>query len=167
MRLNVEELENFKRELLTRFDKEAGLLLKTSHAKIILNPRMRSTGGRARYSRNSIELNVRLLSENPDQIKQVFAHELAHLLSVELFGLTRGRGHKRAWRNVMRRLGYEPRRTHSMDTRELRHGRGPVAPVAKAQCGCMTHNLKPVRYKKMLQGVKYSCKRCKTGLVLT
>lgn len=164
MTLELEVLELQKRRFLRRFfGNEDFEVTKTNACNIVLNPRMRSTAGRARYSSNTIELNSRLLNENPESIEQTLGHELAHLLSVELYGLKTGRGHKRAWRGVMTRFGLDPKRTHALDTSELKRVH---MPMAEAACKCRTHLIKKRRYTKMRNGSKYSCKLCKGELQL-
>lgn len=164
MDLQIAVLELQKRRFLRRyFGSEDFELTQTVHCKIVLNPRMRSTAGRARYSLNQIELNTRLLSENPDHIEQTLGHELAHLLSYEIFGSKLGRGHKKAWRSVMTRFGLEADRTHSLDTSGLKRVH---MPKAEAACQCRTHLIKSRRYNKMRRGVNYTCTICKSRLVL-
>jgi predicted SprT family Zn-dependent metalloprotease len=124
-----------------------------------INPRMRSTGGKANYANNVVELNYRLLANNMAELEQTFVHELAHLISVYLFG-TLGRGHGRRWQSVMNKLGYAPDRCHSLDTSHLKHNRRKFTYT----CGCTTFKLGVVRHRKIEKGSKYFCRKCSKTL---
>lgn len=126
------------------------------NCRIIFNDRMRTSLGRARYSQNSIELNSRVLGDNPDKFDSTFAHEVAHLVAKAAFGRLGG-GHGRGWKATMRALGYEPERTHKIDCSALAR---PHAVLAQAKCGCRTFEIKPRRYKAMQNGAKYRCSYC-------
>lgn len=132
---------------------------KIQNGPIHLNARMRSTLGRAHYLTNKIELHVRALRGHREQFEETFAHELAHLLSAAIYGLKLGRGHGRAWKQVMRVLGYEPKRTHDHDVSEFRRKRKPVS---FGNCGCpgREHKFTKVQTLKALRGARWRCKAC-------
>lgn len=158
--INFNQLDEFKALLLSKFDSPA--MVKIRECKIELNPRMRSTAGRAFYRSNKIQLNERLLTDNPQDIEQTFAHELAHLISYALYG-DAGKGHGSNWRRVMKQLGYEPDRTHDLDVSAYAR-RHPVKAYAK--CKCSVYPLKARRINKILLGSKYRCLKCSTHLEL-
>jgi len=85
--------------------------------RVTLSERMVSSAGQAKLNTHSIVLNARLLAANPDHLPQVVAHEVAHLLAHKLHG---DRGHGAAWKQLMGALGFEARRCHSLDTRDIR-----------------------------------------------
>lgn len=130
--------------------------------EIRLNNRMRTSLGRASASGNWIELNVRLLNDNPDEIERTFAHELAHLIAPALFGAA-GSGHGRGWKIAMRMLGYAPERTHSCNTSKYQRRQKPVA---VATCSCGVHQIKPRKLRKILNGARYRCTSCRQTLTL-
>ncbi len=132
-----------------------GELYKT---RIIDNPRMRTAAGRAFISDNKIELNGKMLLEHPDELEPTFVHELAHLISIALYG-ARGAGHGRYWRATMRMLGQEPTRCHSMsETAPIRRHR--VMAYAICACNKAPFPIKPRRFAKIQKGVRYRCMTC-------
>lgn len=160
MDLNL--IQSIKARLLAQFNSPEVTNVVGS-CNIILCPKMRSTAGKAIYNKNTIKLNIRLLKRHPDHLEQTVAHELAHLISVALYGLEAGRGHGTNWQNVMRRLGFSPDRTHSLDTSGLRRTHEVKG---KAKCSCRTFELKARRFNKILNGAKYRCLNCGSHLEL-
>jgi SprT protein len=87
-----------------------------------------STAGRAKLRQWVIDLNAVLLMENLDEmINDTVVHEFAHLVDFKLNPenferrYVNGRWTKRdvhgqTWKGIMRTLGVEPTRTHTMDT---------------------------------------------------
>lgn len=150
-------LEASQRALATRLDRiypEA----KRSMAALLnvkFNARMRTTAGRAWLRRFSIDLNPHLLKRSPESLMNTLAHELAHLVDVEING--RCHNHGPVWAEIMRKLGETPTRTHDMDTSGLkrRHTR------TLAQCACRTHKLTPYKLNRIH---RYKCKGCGQGL---
>lgn len=77
--------------------------------KVTLTNALRRAGGNA--NKFSIKLNYRLLKVNPNVLKEVYVHELAHVLSERLHAATGekgmvGHGHK--WKVMMLKLGQVP-----------------------------------------------------------
>ena len=81
--------------------------------EIRFSGRLRRSAGTAKLKTNRVVLNIRLLVANPDNILEVIVHEAAHLLANRLYA---ERGHGPAWKELMKKLGFSPRRTHTMDT---------------------------------------------------
>jgi predicted SprT family Zn-dependent metalloprotease len=162
--LTIERLTALKESLIAKIedrlrpDQKSHLLA----TKILLNPRMRTTAGRAHQRKNLIEMNVVLLSRNPATIESTFAHELAHIIAGVIYG-PRGRGHGSPWKSVMRTLGYAPERTHDLDCSDLKRTHSVVA-YAKCLCGPIP--LKSQRANKMLNGTTYRCRRCDSRIEL-
>ena len=127
---------------------------------ITLNPRMRSCGGRAkvRGEYGYIDLNYRLFVDNPDQLKQTYLHELAHVVQRKRHGYDkRVKSHGIEWQRIMRDFGLNPDRCHSMDVSAYKSKRKRFL----YKCGCQTHALSSIRHNKMLRGqARYSCTQC-------
>lgn len=91
------------------------------NAPVVINPRMRTTAGRAHHTLSlgklvsgRIEINAKLLEQgNEGQFYQTLGHETAHLIAIAIQGSS-GVGHGPTWRFIMRAMGLEPRRTHQM-----------------------------------------------------
>lgn len=159
MTLNMDDLLELRARLLSKLDKPAFMYTKSANCLIVISDRMTTVAGRARsHGTYRIKLNRRLLEENPSQIEQVFAHELAHLVAAELYG--RKQGHGPLWARIMLIFGYQPRRCHSMDTSELKVKHRIFA----VYCDCRTHMVKTGRYNKMRRGAQYTCKLCKSNV---
>lgn len=155
-----------KRELIERYIAPPSLTMPRVqtilNTPVIMNHRMRSVAGRARLSRSTIELNVRLLQDHPiEEFENTLIHEVAHLLVFALYG---ARGHGTHWKAMMRRMGAEPTRCHTLPVDHLRRTR-PIAGVAFCECRGEIP-IKAVRYRNMLKGINYICKHCKVRLTL-
>jgi len=90
--------------------------------RIVYNPRLRTTLGRAMLDDRRVELNTRLLHEHPDQLVPLLAHELAHVVVHARYG--RVPAHGRHFRTLMRAVNMSPRATHDLPVkRRRRRGR--------------------------------------------
>lgn len=85
-------------------------------------PAMRTRAGVAWLEERAIELNPRLLAQNPDKLHEILAHELAHLVVWSRHG-RKAREHGPEWCALMELAGYRPSRFHGMDVRDLRQRR--------------------------------------------
>lgn len=128
---------------------------------VAYNDNMRTTIGRAWYRLGLIHLNYRLIERNPAEFMPTFAHELAHLITRQVYGRA-ATAHGKHWKSVMRVLGFSPERTHNLDTSGLKRR---VARV-DAFCGCKTHKITKTRATKMQNGYMYSCRSCRVELRL-
>lgn len=160
--LNMDDLEAFRALLLERLNMPGMMLYKSAICKIDLNPKMRTTAGRVNYRLNKMYLNVRLLTRNPHHIEQTFAHELAHIVAFELYGI-KAVGHGPLWSGIMQKFGYEPNRCHALDVSGLKRRQKTY----ETYCQCRVHMLKPGRYNKLRRGVNFRCMICKSVLMLT
>lgn len=163
----LDQTKLMRSELIAKFlannPNAADALASVARCEIVFNPKMRTALGRAYYQENKIEMNSRVLSRNPEKYDSTFAHELAHLISYALYG-RRGAGHGRMWRSVMRSLGQEPTRCHSIDVSDLKR---PHRVIHTAKCGCRTGiEIKTKRANYMAQGRTYKCTRCGQRLML-
>lgn len=114
------------------------------------NSRFRTKLGLAYTTLGRMEFST-FLFERVDSAAQTntVVHETCHLIAWKLY---KDGGHGKYWKWCMRRLGYEPKRCHSFDFREHKH---------HIECACGKRPIGPLRYKRMLNGVKYSCSICR------
>lgn len=126
--------------------------------KIKLNPRLRTSLGRACYHGNWIEINPRLVEKYPHELAPTLAHEFAHVVAPLLFG-NHGHGHRLGWQRTMRLLGFPPERTHNLDVDEFKVSHSVVA---WGFCGCeKPHPIKKRRYLRMrFKRRRYQCLKC-------
>jgi predicted SprT family Zn-dependent metalloprotease len=83
------------------------------------NARLRTTIGRAMLDDMVLELNPLLLGRNPEEMRGVVVHELAHLVTTNRYGF-RVPPHGNEWKSLMRAAGESTRATHSLDVEGLR-----------------------------------------------
>ncbi len=114
-------------------------------------------GGTALSSKNELDFNSGLASENFDEyMNQVVPHEVAHLLKDKKYGSARGRGpnsaHGSNWQRVMMTLGVRPDRTHSMDVSNQSTRRPQNKFIYRCE-GCQKEIVMgPKHHKKVLAG---------------
>ena len=122
--------------------------------RVLLNPRMRSCGGKARQG-NVIEINFRLHKDNPQELEDTYVHELAHIVCQRIY--PRERGHGYIWQRVMLQMGQQPTRCHNMDTTKYKAKRKKYI----YECGCRDHiELSSVRHGRINNGASYRCRSC-------
>lgn len=114
-----------------------------------------TAAGTAYITKNVINFNPVLLQENPEQfIKQTVTHEFAHILAYRVFD---DRGHGKDWKRVMVQLGAEPKRCHNYDVSSVQRRTARI----EYSCGCATYEISAKRHTMILNGKRYSCKKCK------
>lgn len=143
-----------------------------------------TTAGRAYDAKWLIKLNAVLLMENVDEmVNDTVPHELAHLLDGKLHPETRNsrvsvtrtgqvRRTKRSlhgptWKSIMRVLGVNPERTHSMDTTRARVRQTTRYPYI---CKCCTSEvlMGPKQHKRAQQGILYTHRGCgRAGILVS
>jgi predicted SprT family Zn-dependent metalloprotease len=79
-----------------------------SNIECVVNPRLSVSLGRYRPALRTIELNARLFQAAWRLRQEVLCHEAAHAEVSWRFGPS-ARPHGPEWRNLMRRVGFEPR----------------------------------------------------------
>lgn len=79
--------------------------------EIVETRRKSSVAGRA-IGGEIVELNMRLI-QTEDQLREVLYHELAHIVCFHCYGGKVHHGPK--WKEVMKKLGRDPKRTHTLD----------------------------------------------------
>jgi SprT protein len=133
----------------------------SSAAIISMNPKMRTVLGRAFYRQYKINLNPVLLSDE-NELESTFAHELAHLVAVEIFGKC-GAGHGRKWKWVMKTMGYPPERCGNFAAAEALRRPQKIQTYVECRCG-IAHPFKTGAYRRMLGGAKFVCRTCRDCL---
>lgn len=125
--------------------------------EIELSDRMRTRAGLAYTTKNKIKLNARMLSIYNSEIEPTAVHEFCHLVAENIYKNIRV-AHGRQWQEMMRIVGYEPERTHSMKADFLER---PV--YAIGTCECREHEFHgKARIKSIVvHGSTYRCKRCR------
>lgn len=83
------------------------------------NSRLRTTIGRAMLEDMILELNPLLLGRNPEEMRGVVVHELAHLVTTKRYGFTVN-PHGAEWKSLMRVSGESTRATHTLNVDGLR-----------------------------------------------
>lgn len=120
------------------------------------------TAGKAYLQHWEIRLNPILFRENPQVfIEEVLPHELAHLITFQLFG--RVKPHGPEWKSVMQHVfSLAAKTTHSLDITSVQ-GR-----TYQYHCHCDDHLLSVRRHNKVQQGkATYLCRNCKQHLTLS
>lgn len=121
--------------------------------------------GKAYYRDYKIVLNSILLLENiEDMIYQTVPHELAHLVSVKLYGNS-GKGHGKIWKMVMYWMNIPPNRTHNYNCCNI----NPEKEVYIYKCNCKKpHTLSNIKHKRSMNNyTTYYCKKCKKELIFS
>lgn len=155
--------KELKAKVLRRLDEliiEANKLFKRSFnsPKVMFYLRG-TTAGKADLTNNVVILNHVLLVENQEEfMTDTIPHELAHLITLAMFG-RKASAHGKEWKAVMRALGVEPTRTHSLDV-------SSVSTRHEYRCACKKFQLSTVRHNKAARGAEFLCPKCKHVLVL-
>lgn len=149
---NLLKNNNFSSEVIERLEKEV---------TVELSNRLRTRGGTASHNGILITLNYRLLKENPDQLKNVYVHELAHIVCNRVY--LRKCGHSNLWKAMMSSMGEKPSRTHSMDVSKYKKAKPRLFAHT---CGCnipvigkRVYMLKRGMHNKALHGL-LRCRDC-------
>lgn len=135
-----------------------------------LSGRLAVTAGSARsfrcgddarkFYKHLVKMNYRLLSANPEEIPNTYAHELMHVLATVLYGRV---GHNWRWKNLMRLIGHSEERCHSMATAAFARKK------TRYVYGCPTcnnrYNLTKPKHQKQQRWGFYSCRKCRAEIV--
>ena len=123
------------------------------------NQRGRSAGT-AHLQKNVIKFNPILYLQNKEIfVKQVVAHEIAHLITYQLFGKVKPHG--KEWQNIMVQVfKLSPTTTHQLDIKDVQ------GKLFTYRCSCREHQLTIRRHNKVKKGAQYLCRKCNKVLVL-
>lgn len=118
------------------------------------------SAGSARLQHNELRFNPTLLQENHAHfIQQTVPHEVAHLITFQLYG--RVKPHGKEWKNIMLGIfNLAPDTTHNYDVNNV------IGKTFTYHCQCSTHQLTIRRHNKVLrQQSNYFCRHCKQTLI--
>jgi SprT protein len=127
-----------------------------------------TTAGRARGYRDengnkqyAIRVNNDLLygTHKDEMLQQTIPHEAAHIFVYQAW--PGSKGHGREWQAVMHQLGLEPTRCHQYETTKARNReRMPRPYIYVCACDGVEHKMTQITHNRMLDGTKYTCRRC-------
>lgn len=158
--------------LVAKFEKEFGTDLK-EFPVIKFTKKGRVAGTFSWGGNKSCELNFNMtfLKENfVDFLNSTVPHEVAHLLTHNLYGIIRTRNgnishHGKEWKRMMAFLGVEAKRCHSYSIKNIAKKGGQRRWSYTCDCG-MDHQLSTVRHNRVVRGqASYHCKKCKSNIV--
>ncbi len=153
---------------------EAHYGIKIERPNITWNLRGRTAGYASyRYNRATGEVIEQKIKLHPQMLRkhgQAYidrtpGHEAAHVIAIAVYGLANGKGHGRAWKEVMRLIGQPAERCHSFDL-------DGIVKSFKYVCRTCGHefNIGKIVHGKMQRGqhrwctATAACKREKAGL---
>lgn len=117
--------------------------------------------GSARLQTNELRFNRILLQENQQHfISHTVPHEVAHLLTYQVYGRTKPHG--KEWQQIMNSIfGLAAKTTHQYDVSSVK---GKTFGYA---CKCSEHQLTIRRHNKITRdNIKYICRSCKQSLTI-
>ena len=141
---------------------QAETFFKRSFARPQVSFKLRGQkAGVAHLTENKLRFNPQLYQENQDDfLRQTVAHEVAHLIAHQLFGL-RIQPHGEEWQLIMRGV-YElpPDRCHTYAVKRRQVSRF----IYRCQCPEGEFPFSAQRHALVNKGRRYFCRRCKVTL---
>ena len=128
--------------------------------KINFNFSLRGRVAGTAESNGNINYNLDIANKNYDIfINDTVPHEVAHVICFQVYPYAKPHG--REWKSIIRKLGYNDNRCHSMEYI-------PARQVKKYSiyCTCQKHDVGAKIYKNISNGSKYTCTKCKGTLKL-
>ena len=117
-----------------------------------------SIAGSAILNRWEIQLNTTMLCENGEKfIEEVVPHELAHLITFQIYGKVKPHG--KEWQYIMSEIMKQhPKVTHNFNFKRKEY---------VYLCDCQEHYLSSIRHNKIEKNkISYQCRKCGTILKL-
>ena len=138
---------------------QANQLLNTEYKepKIVYKPKG-SIAGSAILNRWEIQLNTTMLFENGEKfIEEVVPHELAHLITFQIYGKVKPHG--KEWQYIMSEIMKQhPKVTHNFNFKRKEY---------VYICDCQEHYLSSIRHNKIEKNkISYQCLKCGSILKL-
>jgi predicted SprT family Zn-dependent metalloprotease len=96
------------RSLMRAWAKDWGIAELATGMEVVYNSRLRRSLARCNPKSGAITLNPIVAGLPPSRFAEVLCHEAAHVASFKLFG-KRAKPHGKEWRELIRRVGFEPR----------------------------------------------------------
>ena len=117
-----------------------------------------SIAGSAVLNRWEIQLNITMLCENEENfIEEVVPHELAHLITFQIYGKVKPHG--KEWQYIMSEImKLPPKVTHNFNFKRKEY---------VYICNCQEHYLSSIRHNKIEKNkISYQCRKCGSILKL-
>lgn len=135
---------------------------KTFTTPVLRFRQMGKKAGVAYYRTRVIELNSDYCHNGSldKMINQTLPHELAHIISFELYGLN-GCGHKLGWKRVMRVMDVPPIRCHAYSIVGVKIRRRNTQQYHYT-CNCKSHMVSATIHNRIVRGSQYTCRHCRT-----
>ena len=123
----------------------------------------RRTVGTFQRAQHRLRFNPYLLAKHFDEsLATTVPHEVAHYAVAVRYRGNRVSPHGSEWREAMAMLGAPAEVTHALDVSDIPKRRQRQWTY---RCTCAEHRLSTTRHKRVLQGARYYCRRCRNLLV--
>ena len=112
--------------------------------RVVWNPRMQTTAGRAWWPDRTIELNPKLRDCQPEELWRTLKHELAHLVAYERCGRRHIDPHGDEWQAACTELGIpgeKPFHTLPFKRRRMKRNHSYICP----NCLSIIHRVRPIQ----------------------
>jgi len=160
--LTATMLEQLVLAKITTCYQQAELRLKRTFPRPIIKFNQRGkAAGSARLQTNELRFNAILLQENQQHfITHTVPHEVAHLLTYQLYGRTKPHG--KEWQQIMNQIfALTAKTTHQYDVSNVK------GKTFTYTCHCTEHQLTIRRHNKIIRdNIKYICRLCKQSLTI-
>ncbi|MDX2319042.1 MAG: SprT family zinc-dependent metalloprotease [Moritella sp.] len=160
--LTPKMLETLVLDKITACYQQAEQRLDRTFSRPIINFNQRGkAAGSARLQSNELRFNPILLQENQQHfIMHTVPHEVAHLLTYQLYGRTKPHG--KEWQQIMNQIfELTANTTHSYDVSSVK------GKTFTYICQCTEHQLTIRRHNKIVRdNIKYTCRFCKQSLIV-